>query len=244
MYIIRLDDACSFYDSEKWQRIEAVLNKFSVKPIVAVIPNCEDPLMLDKYVKDESFWDKARNWQEKGWTIALHGYNHVYINHNAKGINPVNDYSEFAGVALNEQIEKIRKGLEIFKKQGLTTNIFVAPAHSFDLNTLKALKKESDIRIISDTIASDIYFKYGFYFIPQQCGALRKLPFKVVTGCYHPNSMNNKDFEVLEAFLNAHFNKFVSIDELSFAPRRFSLYDFFLKMLYFTFRKIRKILGE
>lgn len=240
MYIIRLDDACSYCDTEKWQRIEVLLDKYSIKPIVAVIPNCEDPLIRDKYVKDESFWNKARSWQEKGWIIALHGYNHVYINRNAKGINPINDYSEFVGVALNEQKEKIRNGLEIFKKQGLTTSIFVAPAHSFDVNTLRALEEESNIRIISDTIARDIYWHDGFYFIPQQCGAFRRLPFRIVTGCYHPNSMNNESFIKLETFIRKNHTAFGGLDMFTLSKRRLGLADKLIRSTYFMRRYMKR----
>lgn len=239
MYIIRLDDACSYLDAEKWQRIETLLDKYSIKPIVAIIPNCEDPLIRDKYVKDESFWDKARTWQEKGWTIALHGYSHVYINRNAKGINPINDFSEFAGVALNKQKEKIRKGLEIFKKQGLTTSIFVAPAHSFDDNTLRALEEESNIRIISDTFARDIYWQNGFYFIPQQCGAFRKLPFNIVTGCYHPNTMSNDNFTKLEAFILKNHAKFGSVESLTMEKSDLDIIDIIFRSIYFAIRNIK-----
>ena len=240
MYLIRLDDACSYYDAEKWQRVEALLDKNSIKPIVAIIPNCEDPLIRDKYVKDEYFWDKARCWQEKGWTIALHGYNHLYTNRNAKGINPINDFSEFAGVALNEQKEKILKGLEIFKNQGLTPKIFVAPAHSFDENTLCALKEESKIRIISDTIARDIYWKDGFYFIPQQCGAFRRLPFGIVTGCYHPNSMNEDSFVKLETFIQKNRADFGDVDKVLLTKRRPDLVDKILRSTYFMMRRLKK----
>lgn len=240
MYIVRLDDACSYYDAKKWQRIEALLDKYSIKPIVAIIPNCEDPLIRDKYVKDESFWDKARSWQEKGWTIALHGYNHVYANRNAKGLNPINDFSEFAGVALNEQKEKIRNGLEIFKKQGLTASIFVAPAHSFDENTLRALKEESNIRIISDTIAGDVYFQDGFYFIPQQCGAFRRLPFRIVTGCYHPNTMNNESFIKLETFIRKKYDEFGIVESLAWRKRRLGVADKLSRSIYFTIHNIKK----
>jgi predicted deacetylase len=240
VYLIRLDDACSYYDVEKWQRIEALLDEYSIKPIVAIIPNCEDPLIRDKYVKDDSFWDKARSWQEKGWTIALHGYNHVYTNFNAKGMNPVNNYSEFVGISLETQKEKISKGLKIFRKQGIEADIFVAPAHSFDKNTLRALAEESDIRIISDTIARDIYWEDGFYFIPQQCGEFRRLPLHIITGCYHPNTMNDESFDRLEAFIKENHVTFGEVNEVVLNRRPLGLVDKMLRSIYFIKRNIKK----
>lgn len=87
------------------------------------------------------------------------------------------------------------------EKNGINPKIFFAPAHTFDRNTLLALKNKSNIRIISDTIAYDKYEDEGITFIPQQSGRVRKLPFKTVTFCYHPNLMRDKDFFELENFL-------------------------------------------
>lgn len=55
MYIIRLDDACEKRDIKKWDRIEKILDKYNVKAIVGIIPNCKDPDM-DKYLIDDDFW--------------------------------------------------------------------------------------------------------------------------------------------------------------------------------------------
>lgn len=92
----------------------------------------------------------------KGWIIALHGYNHVYST-NEGGINPVNKRSEFAGISLEQQKKKIRSGVKIFRENGHDPQVFFAPSHTFDENTIKALKEESNIRIISDTIANRTY---------------------------------------------------------------------------------------
>ena len=37
-YIIRLDDANEYSDMSKWDRIEKILDKNDIKPLVAVIP--------------------------------------------------------------------------------------------------------------------------------------------------------------------------------------------------------------
>ena len=87
--------------------------------------------------------------------------------------------------------------------------MFFALSHTFDENTLLALETESDIRIVSDTVANDVYCRNGFTFVPQQTGRVRKLPFQTVTCCYQPNMMNDYDFEYLEAFVNQYRNCFV-----------------------------------
>ena len=227
-YIIRLDDACEKMDVEKWDRMEKLLDKYKVRPVVGVIPHCEDP-MMDKYEFDAEFWKKVEIWKNKGWTIAMHGYNHVYST-SCGGINPVNKRSEFAGETLELQKNKIRLGIAVLREHGIEPEVFFAPSHTFDENTLVALKEESDIRIISDTIAIDCYKKGEFVFIPQQCGSVRKLPFKVVTFCYHPNTMNEESFERLENFLNN--TRFISISDCYFTSREKKLIDKLLNQVY------------
>jgi len=200
MYLIRLDDASEYMDVGKWDKIERLLNKYNIKPIVGIIPNNQDKELVSKYKKDFGFWNKTKVWQSKGWTIALHGYSHVCLT-NEGGINPVNLRSEFAAIPLEEQKIKISNGIKIFEEQGLDAKIFFAPSHTFDMNTLEALRTESDIRIISDTIANDIYIMRGFYFIPQQSGHVQSLPFRITTFCYHPNNMSENDFKILDNFI-------------------------------------------
>ena len=238
MYLIRLDDASEYMDIGKWSQLEKMLDMYEIKPITGVIPFNQDSALVEKYEYNADFWDLVATWQAKDWTIAMHGYNHVYET-NCGGINPVNNYSEFAGVPLSQQREKIKKGLEIFQTNGIKPCCFFAPAHTFDRHTLEALRLESDIRIISDTVANDVYFKNGFYFIPQQCGRARKLPFKVVTFCYHPNTMSDSDFKHLEGFLQKNKSEFCTFQELSFEKRKLGLFDRMLSTAYFCFRKIR-----
>ena len=235
-YIMRLDDASEYMDVEKWQRVENLLDKYGIKPIVGVIPNNQDPDMVGVYTKDESFWNKALQWQEKGWSIALHGYTHVFETKEG-GINPVNSRSEFAGVPLERQKEKIRLGVAKLKEHGLAPKIFFAPAHTFDCNTLIALKEESNICTISDTVANSPYFWNGFYFIPQQSGQVRKLPFELVTFCYHPNNMRDNDFRRLEKFIEENSEKFISAEYIKNSrKRRKGIFDRMLSFLYFARR--------
>ena len=237
MYLMRLDDACEKRNVKNWDRMEALLDKYNVKPLVAVIPNCKDP-NFEKYPIDVYFWtNRVKTWLRKGYVIALHGYDHTFHKCDKKiNLNPINDFSEFVGLDLKEQREKISKGITIFKEHGLEPKVFVAPAHSFDNNTLEALRTDTEIRIISDTISYDSYFKDGFYFVPQQTGRCRRLPFKTVTFCYHPNNMNEKAFSDLESFLKAYSSYFTSLQSV-IKKRSFSFFDFILQKLYFLRRK-------
>lgn len=142
------------------------------------------------------FWVTVKTWERKGWTIALHGYDHCFISDKGlMGLNPIWARSEFAGISLEEQREKIRKGIEKFRSEGVLPQYFFAPAHTFDKNTLKALKEESDIRKISDTIALKPYKKDGFIFIPQVGGhcSEKRIP-GLWTFCLHPSKMDGDDW--------------------------------------------------
>lgn len=236
-YIIRLDDACEKMNNEKWDRMEALLDKYNIKPLVGVIPHCDDP-MMKQYPTDSAFWEKVQGWENKGWTIAMHGYNHVYSTTNG-GINPVNEKSEFAGESLDIQEEKIKTGIAIMREHGIEPKVFFAPSHTFDDNTICALKKYSKIRIISDTVASDVYCKNGITFVPQQVGDARFIPLKTVTFCYHPNTMKQSGFEKLESFLNRRKEDFIPFP-LELSRRKNSCFDIILKRAYFCIREIRR----
>lgn len=245
-YIIRLDDACEKRDIEKWNRMEALLDRYSVKPIVGIIPCCQDKDM-EKYPVDADFWNRAKLWQGKGWVMALHGYSHVFCT-NEGGINPVNNYSEFAGVPLEKQEEKIAKGVQVLKEHGITPKVFFAPAHTFDENTIEALKKCSDIRIISDTVANAPYRMLGIVFVPQQSGHVRNLPFKVVTFCYHPNNMVDADYIALEKFITKNEKKIIKFP-LDQVKNEIGVKDLLIRNLYFlrkqiTMKRMRKIKAQ
>ncbi|MCD8014689.1 MAG: DUF2334 domain-containing protein [Lachnospiraceae bacterium] len=236
MYILRLDDMSEYRDIEKWNRMESLLNKYDIKPIFGIIPDNRDPSLI-QFQKDDDFWGRVSKWNDEGWTPALHGYQHVFSTR-VGGVNPVNDYSEFAGLSLEEQEEKIRNAYMIMIHHGIDPKIFFAPAHTYDQNTLQALKKETKIRVISDTVANNLYYEDEFYYIPQQAGHVRSLPLKVVTFCYHPNIMSDKDFSELEEFIKK--NKFGSFDELLLRKRNKRLFDRLLGTAYFTMRKVRR----
>lgn len=243
-FLIRLDDACPTMNVKKWQRIEEILDMYEIRPMVGVIPNNKDPMQqID--VEDVNFWQKVHKWIKKNWTIALHGYDHCYIsNDGLKGLNPLWSRSEFAGVPLNIQKEKIRNGVNIFRLHGIDPKYFFAPSHTYDEKTLIALKEESNIRIISDTIATKPY-KYGeFTFIPQFGGRCSTtiLP-GIRTFCLHPSSMTDENFIATEHFLVAHKNKFIGFSDIDLVNTKEKDYlSCFLSWVYFMRRRIKNVL--
>lgn len=240
-YLIRLDDACSTMDRSKWERMEHILNKYGVKPMVGVIPFNEDPHQKISPV-DEEFWMKMKEWDNKGWTIALHGYNHCYDSKDGlNGLNPMWERSEFAGLSLEKQRKKIRDGIAILRSHDINPMYFFAPSHTFDENTLVALTKESDIRIISDTIAIRPY-RYGeFVFIPQFGGKCRKMILPgVFTFCFHPSTMTDIDIEQVELFIDKNYKNFIAFADVNIETVGVkTLFDRMLSWGYFLIRKIR-----
>ncbi len=184
-YLVRFDDICPTMNWRMWDNIEGICKDFGIKPLLAVVPDNHDPqLRLDTPAPD--FWERVRKWQALGWTIGLHGFRHQYINTEA-GMLKLNPLSEFAGLSLDEQRSKINCGIKIFEAERVRPDIWIAPSHSFDANTLIALK-EAGI-----TAVSDGYFLFphldpqGTFWLPQQIWRFRPLPLGVWTVCFHHN---------------------------------------------------------
>jgi len=233
-----MDDACPTMNRKQWGQLEVLLNKYNIKPIVAVIPNNKDEtLMVDD--ADSGFWQKVKNWQKNGWHIALHGYEHLYVTENA-GIVPINDRSEFAGLSYDTQREKIQKGISIFKQHDIDCNVWVAPSHSFDKNTIKALKEVTNIKVISDGIAFSPYVDHGMNWIPQQLWRPRKMPFGIWTICLHPETMTESQFNNLADFIESNHHQFICIDALKHNSRQKNFIERFFESLYWKMLKSKQ----
>lgn len=239
-YLIRLDDACPYMDRVKWQRVEDILDKYGIKPLVGIIPANADPqTMID--TEDFQFWYKAHSWVDKGWTIAMHGYDHVCVT-NQGGTNPVHQRSEFAGLDYEEQAKKISDGYHELKKHQIEPDFFFAPSHTYDENTLKAIINITPIRKISDTIATKPYkMNNGMVVVPCQMGRFRKMRIPGYwTACYHPNMMDDYQFEKLDAFFMKHSKDCISFNDIllsNIGPK--TIYDKILSSCYFSLRKLK-----
>jgi len=185
-YIVRFDDICPTMNWRMWEAIEAQLELHQVKPILAVIPDNQDPgLMIDPPAPD--FWGRVRDWQRRGYSIAMHGYQHVYIN-NDPGMIGLTPHSEFTGLSYPEQEHKIRKGLAIFAEQGVRVDAWVAPSHSFDQTTLAVLLAHG-VSVVSDGLWPWPHLAENkVFWVPQQLWGFRDKPAGIWTVCQHPNS--------------------------------------------------------
>ncbi len=243
--LIRLDDACPTNNKIAWTLLEQVFEEYSIKPIVAVIPNCKDA-NLSYSNKDELFWERVRKYQKAGYTIGMHGYEHKINNTNAsRTFSSFNKLTEFAGLPLGEQREKIRKAYSIMLSNDVNPTIWVAPFHTFDHNTLHALLEETPIRIISDGIALFPYNEDGFLWIPQQLGKLRKLLFGIWTICIHPDKMTENECVIFSEKIKIYRNYIITLDDILSLPdittRDKSWIDFCFEKAFLSRRKFKKL---
>lgn len=208
---IRIDGIAPEMDFEKFERFKAILDKYDIKPLIGVVPDNKDK-KLRKCEPRADFWGYIKNLQNQGWIVAMHGYNHVY-NTRKPGMFPVSDKSEFAGLSYQRQDEMIREGKRIFRKNGINTDFFMAPFHSYDKYTLKALRTNGFHRI-ADGFGDGPYELDGMTFFPVAISKSRTLASKedgIVTFVYHIGTMTNRDFDVFEKLFEK--GDIVSFDE-------------------------------
>ena len=223
-YLLRFDDLCPTMDWSTWNPLEELLLRKGLKPILAVIPDNQDPrLKIDPPAPD--FWDRVRAWQARGWAIGLHGYQHLYVNAES-GIMKFPKKSEFAGLSYAEQLEKVRLGVEIFAREGVNADAWIAPSHSFDWVTVAALR-ELGIHTISDGLALRPYRDaLGNVWIPQQSGRMRALPWGVWTFCYHLDDFQGTEWLTFTRQLERLRPRMISLAEArAMGDRAFSLAD-------------------
>ncbi len=142
------------------------------------------------------------------------------------------------------QRQKIGDGFKILIEHGLKPGFFFAPSHTYDENTLVALKERTDIRIISDTIATRPYRKGDFVFLPQMGGHCREMRLSGIwTFCLHPSTMTEDDFTNTEIFLRKHRSDFIGFDELELRGNLGGkdLASRLLSWAYFTKRRLKGI---
>jgi len=239
-YLIRLDDACHGMHLHRWRRVEEVLDRHEVRPIVAVVPDNHDPKLMAGE-RDEGFWDKVRAWSAKGWTVAMHGCTHVMQPTESPLLLPFYKRSEFAGLDLEAQAVKIRTSWQQFLAQGIAPEVWVAPAHSFDVQTLRALQRETSIRIVSDGIAWNSYSAHGFHWIPQQLWGFSERRSGLWTVCLHPNTMDDQSIASLERAIVGPFGaRIISVSQVALRPGGLTLLDrIYSKYFWWRWRQAR-----
>ena len=209
--LIRIDDIAENMNWKLMQQCEKLFNKYDIKPLLGVIPQNKDK-EFDKYEKKENFWSQVRDWQDNGWEISMHGFNHVYDNEtNKKDFFGYGGRSEFFGHTFEHQNNKIQQGLRIFKNEGVNIRSFFAPNHTYDLNTFKALKANGLTNIV-DGYGLLPYKEFDINFIPQLFYNEIMLPFGIQSTQVHLNYMSEKKFNKFEYFIEKNKKNIITFD--------------------------------
>jgi predicted deacetylase len=221
-YLLRIDDLCPTVHPERWSSIREVIREFGLRPILAVVPDNQDE-SLAKSRYDARFWEEVRILQREGATIAMHGYRHV-CSLRSRSLIPLHRHSEFAGRSLKTQREFIRSGLAVLRNEALEPRLFVAPRHSFDRMTLRALCQEG-LPYLSDGLARVPFKRDGVTWIPQQLWSPASRAKGLWTLCIHPNSAGPRRLAELRGFVEKYRDQFTSFNDViaNFSAGKLSL---------------------
>ena len=209
---VRMDDITPDMDFEKFNKVKAILDEAHIKPLIGVVPFCKDET-LHFDTPHEDFGDFLKSLSERGWIIALHGYNHLYTT-KSKGLFPINEFSEFAGVSYEKQEKMIKEGVARLTEWGVTPKVFMAPGHTFDRNTFRALKKHG-IERITDGFGTTPYIRDGMIFYPissrrSECTGDKN---GYSTYVLHTNTMSAQEIDEFGKMVRDNREHFISYDE-------------------------------
>lgn len=238
-YLIRFDDITPNMAWSKFSLLEKKMNSLNIKPIVGVVPNNKDK-KLDLEDSNIDFWGNIKTWFDNDWTIAQHGYTHQYET-TSSGLLKINKRSEFSQLSFEKQLIKLEKGKKILENYAVWQPIFMAPAHSFDKNTIKALKS-LEFKYITDG--------YGFYpyrvddllLIPQLFSSSIHFGFGVYTICIHINTMPSEKIDMLINFMEENREDIITFQEaVSFENKNFLVSSVSRIVCFYTLIFIRRI---
>lgn len=209
---VRMDDITPDMD---WENFNFFLNLFEevgIAPLLGIVPDNRDS-NLSRDNAREDFYEVMKTLEKKGFMLAMHGCYHTYTT-KCGGIFPLNDFSEFAGLPYERQKELLSHGKEKLKAKGIETDIFMAPAHSYDKNTLKALK-ELGFTKITDGFGRHPYIYRGLKFYPISFMLSSSLKKKsgATTMVIHANTVTQADKDGYRKIFSEHAKDMISYSE-------------------------------
>lgn len=209
-FVIRLDDICPTMDRKKFHRARSHFEAAGIRPLMGVVPNNRDrDLKVDP--PDPNFWDMMRDLRAQGWSLSQHGYRHI-AHTSDRGLLGVTPRSEFAGRPLSVQLGDLARGREIMAAEGVDTAIFMAPFHSYDSATLRALQS------VGFTTLTDGYGLFPWrademLFVPQLFQRPAHLGVGIYTMCLHLNKMDYGEIDALGKFVRINVEHIISFDD-------------------------------
>lgn len=202
----RLDDITPDMNWDNFNRLKEIFYRYNIKPLIGVVPDNRDKKLSVGTSRDD-FDSEIKQLIADGWCLAMHGCFHIYDTKDG-GMLKLRPLSEFAGHSFEEQLEKLSYGQKLLNDKGLFPEVFMAPGHTFDRNTLEALRKLG-IKYITDGLTDEPYKRFGMFFLPSK-NSRPKLRKGFDTICLHTNDMNEESFDELEIFLKNHSNQVVA----------------------------------
>lgn len=261
---VRMDDITP---DMNWDNFNFFLNLFEqtgISPLLGIVPDNRDKsLVCTAEVRQQElpcnscevdrrvnfFYSTMKSLENKGFVLAMHGYHHVYTTKRG-GIFPLNRQSEFAGVPYYKQKEMLKNGREKLKQNGIDTDIFMAPAHSYDKNTLKALK-EAGFTKMTDGFGKTPYIYRGLTFYPISFMLSRSLKQRdgATTIVLHANKLTEAEKDRYTKLFNQYGKNMISYSEyMQMQPtvRRFwqSAGEYLLAQCKFVLVRVRKLTGR
>lgn len=216
---VRLDDITPDMDWERFLKFKELLDCYQIQPLIGVVPDNRDENLKGKEETGHpEFWDYIGKLKDRGWTIAMHGCRHTYTTKKG-GLFPLNHFSEFAGISYERQLEMLLEGKRLLREKGIETDLFMAPAHSYDKNTLKALK-QAGFRALTDGFGSSPYKWQDMIFYPISFQLKRSFRRKdgYTTMVVHTGTVSDKDLERYHAYFQKEGVDWISYQEYLTVP--------------------------
>lgn len=210
-YIFRLDDIAPNMNWESFYKLKNLFNDFNIKPLAGLIPDNQDPDLKKFSAGNIDFWKEVADLRLRGWHIAMHGYQHLYDSPES-GLLGLSPRSEFAGHTFEKQLTRLQAGKKVFELHGIDVQTFIAPSHSFDTNTLKALK-QLGFKNVSDGFAFYPFETHGLLFVPQLFEGPYWMPFGLITFCIHPNNLSEEHFCRIKNFLKKYHSSCICFEQ-------------------------------
>ena len=183
--VVRLEDICPTMDLDKFVLFKNFFDETGIKPLLCIVPDNKDP-------------------------VGMHGTHHLSTGKSI-GILCGDVPTEYAGKSYESQLKILREGKHLLSQNGLETEVFIAPHHSYDRETLKACSKLG-LRYISDGMSKTPYMLEGVKCIPAS-PSWKHHRSGVLTMCINCSTENLDGRETIFEFLRENLYNVITFEE-------------------------------